>query len=334
LRHLQGASTLDGVPKNLVNASDVAWLATRLLRPAELARVKRRGQDRVLATWNRVGSSGTHWFDLDVVVEHRLARAANGEGKDHVDRVLATYLRDSRDLLALSVGCGTGQKELHWAQTGVFSRIDAFDLASERIAEAQRAAEETRLPVNFFVGDLFELALPDSYDVVIFEDALHHLSPLGVALDRVASALKPGGLLVVHDYIGPSRFQWSKSRQVVINGLLTALPEDYRRRPDGSVKRRVQTPSWLRMKLKDPSEAPESDRIMAELASRFEMLETTPLGGGIVCPLLDEIAGNFSDEEGERLLTALLELEDRLVDAGEPFNDYVLAVARRRREAD
>jgi hypothetical protein len=84
------------------------------------------------------------------------------------------------------------------------------------------------------------------------------------------------------------------------------------------------------MILRDPSEAPESESMLKLLEHRFEPLEVTMLGGTLVYPLLDGIAQNFDDQQGESILGALLAIEDALIDSGEVASDYVFATYRRR----
>ena len=52
----------------------------------------------------------------------------------------------------------------------------------------------------------------------------------GDILESVAQALTPGGLLVLIDFVGPSRFQWTDTQFEAVEGLLAQIPEDYRRR--------------------------------------------------------------------------------------------------------
>ena len=319
---------------NFINAGDITAAMQAIARPWwATRRLHVRERNRIMATWGPVRTTSSHWYDVPTVVEHRLRRAAAGMGRDHVDRFVATHLGDRRDLCALSVGCGSGSKEIRWASTGRFARLDAFDLSEAAIKAANDAAAAADLSdvTRFFVGDLFELAIDhDQYDVVIFEDALHHLSPLAEALRKTETLLRPGGYVVVHDYVGPNRLQMKRDALKLANAFLAAIPMRYRKQTSHRVKRKVSVPSRLRMILRDPSEAPESSSILQLLAGRFDVLEVTMLGGTLINPLLDGIAQNFADSDGHELLSALLKLEDALIDTGELASDYVFATYRRR----
>ena len=39
-------------------------------------------------------------------------------------------------------------------------------------------------------------------------------------MERIESWLKPGGLFIVDEYIGPARFQWSARQMEAVEGML------------------------------------------------------------------------------------------------------------------
>lgn len=318
---------------NFVNASDVGGALRALARPRWAgARFHLRERDRVMATWGALRTTSSHWYDLPLVVEHRRQRAGGLKGRDHIERFVATQLGDRSSLRALSVGCGTGSKEVLWARTGRFACIDAFDLSEEVIAAASAEASAARVSdvTRFFVADLFEFSADEKYDVVLFEDALHHLAPMVDAVQKTEMLLRPGGYVVIHEYVGPNRLQTRRETVRAINGILSTLPKRYRERPNRRAKTKVKVPSRMRMILRDPSEAPESESILQLLDERFDLLDLAPTGGTLLYPLLDEIAQNFTSADGQEILSALLKLEDALIDAGDLDSNYVFATYRRR----
>ena len=132
-------------------------------------------------------------------------------------------------------------------------------------ATAAAVASSQATVLEFRVGnaDTIDVA-PMSLDAVIWEAALHHMTPLRTVLERAGRWLKPGGLMLVNEFVGPTRFQWTDRQLEAANALLDLLPQRLRRQPDGRLKSRIVRPSHLAMRL-DPSEAIESSDILPAL---------------------------------------------------------------------
>jgi SAM-dependent methyltransferase len=110
------------------------------------------------------------------------------------------------------------------------------DISPEQTWRASRRAKEAGLDdvLSFHTAGARQ-ALPEAdgqYDVVLALNSLHHFGHLGETMRLIARALGPGGLLIMDEYVGPSRFQWPGAQIRAANTLLAALPEERRlRRP-------------------------------------------------------------------------------------------------------
>lgn len=291
---------------------------------------------RVISSWSRTGGPPVHWWGIPAV-QDRVNAMMTGKSDTPYQRFVAErYLRANGRQKALSLGCGSGAKEIAWAETGCIEVIDAYDISESRILAARTAPQETpfREVIRYRVGNVQNLQLPpESYDVVLFDHSLHHFSSLDVLLPRVHEVLKPGGVVVANEFIGPSRFQWSDRQLEVVNGLLAVFPRRYRTRWESKVCReRVWRPSKLAMWLSDPSEAAESSNIMSLMHKHFEVLEKKAYGGSILHLLFSGIAHHFvsPDHEAEQLLTFSFAVEDALLGSKEITHDFALLIARRR----
>ncbi|MGH7411517.1 MAG: class I SAM-dependent methyltransferase, partial [Candidatus Methylomirabilis sp.] len=133
---------------------------------------------------------------------------------------------------------------------------------------------------------------------------------------------------------GPSRFQWADRQQEIINGLLMVLPERYRLSvvDKRAVKDRLIRPAVEAVKAIDPSEAARSGEIVGLLRRHFEIVEMKELGGTILHPLMDSIAGNFDPEKEEdrRWLEWLFQAEDAVLADGTLASDFAVIVARKK----
>jgi SAM-dependent methyltransferase len=164
--------------------------------------------------------------------------------------------------------------------------------------------------MTFHAADAF--ARPHApYDLVYWDHALHHMLDVRKALDWSVAALAPGGLLVVNDYVGPTRLQWTRPEVRMARAYMAAAaPHLGGARP---VRYKIPLISRWRMALRDPSEAPQSDRILAAArAACGGFLE--PIGcaminicGPVVVPATDE---------GNPALPLLIEWDRRAEAAG------------------
>src|SRR5262249_55193083 len=113
--------------------------------------------------------------------------------------------------LGLSVGCGTGLLERDVVSKGLCERVEGVDFSPEAIAEARRGADEAALGrrLDYRVEDINAIRLaPRRYDIVFFHGSLHHVRNVERVLEQTREALKPGGLLFLDEYMGPSRSEW------------------------------------------------------------------------------------------------------------------------------
>jgi len=319
---------------NLINIHDFSRVFEKLTqRPgAFLKRILGGKKHRVRESWAHIQSPPTQWYDIPLVKE-RLNRLVSGDPHiDHRQYILARHLEGKSGLIALSPGCGTGANELGWAETGVFARIDACDLSPNRIQEASRMAGQKGLSqvLNFFTADAHGLSpQPGTYDVVMFEGSLHHIDRVHEMLARVKDWLKPGGLLVVRDFVGPSRFQWSERQLQVANGLLALIPPALRTQwKTGELKKKIFAPSRLRLRLADPSEAVDSASIIPALEEQFRVLEMKAMGGTILQLLFSDIAHHFCGDNpiARDLFDRCCAIEDLLLTINDIHSDFILAV--------
>ena len=109
-------------------------------------------------------------------------------------------------------------------------------------------------------ADLNQYRLPKrSYDFIYFFQSLHHVEALENLLYSCANALRPGGLLMVNEFVGPTRFQWTPEQLARAGHLLNLLPPDLRvdlLAGDGkTLKDKCVAFSVEQMIIGDPSEA-------------------------------------------------------------------------------
>ncbi len=326
---------------NLVNRQDLDFLVNGLRTGSiwrTLKRLVRGSEAAVKATWEQVAGPPSYVWSIPAV-RRRANRLITGDPDlEYPVYVSQTYLAPLQPLHGLSLGCGTGEKELRWASLCRYARLDGYDISAPRIAQARSQARAAGRPeAHFHAADVYRVDWPAAhYDVAFVDQSLHHFTPLEALLLKIRRALKPAGYLVASEFVGPTRFQWADRQLEAINGVLAILPPAYRRRwSNGRIKTRVYRPSRLSMIMGDPSEAVESARIVPLLERHFEIVERKDYGGTIIHPLFNDIAHNFldddgheKDEEARRLLELCFQVEDTLLELGDIQSDFALLVCK------
>ena len=115
-------------------------------------------------------------------------------------RVMKKLLRKAGISLHGSVimdaGCGSGLGTGFIMEAFSPSRVIAFDYMPEQIA----LAKQKKLPVDFFVGDMRHMGVPDaSVDAIFGITVLHHIPDWQKAVKEAARMLRKGGVLLIEE---------------------------------------------------------------------------------------------------------------------------------------
>ncbi len=188
---------------------------------------------QVASYWSHVAQKGDLGFwQIPGWDEHQNLLASGRPDRTWLD-VFAGELASSRRApgLALSLGSGGGGYEPMLLERRLCASVEACDLSPDLVRFAQERADASRLPIRYFVADLNAPQFPAGrYDLILAAAVLHHVEELERLLESLVSTLAPGGRLVVYDYVGPSRFQWTDEQVQVCNAWLRRLPARYRRK--------------------------------------------------------------------------------------------------------
>ena len=254
-------------------------------------------------------------------------------GKDWYHYLVERYCAQPRPL-ALSLCCGFGHIERDFLKHGICVSAEGVDVSAEAIEVCRRAAEAAGLSdrLSYRVLDVERAPLePDTYDIIVAWMALHHLRRLKHVFGEVRRALKPDGIFVLNEYVGPARFQIPERQVDLVNSALAELPETLRRRPDGSLKDSFVRASLREIIGHDPSEAVRSHRILPLLRRHFPSLECIEYGGALLNWLLIDISQNFDsgNPDHQAVLDRLYAAEREALAGGELHSNFAFVVARR-----
>jgi SAM-dependent methyltransferase len=284
---------------------------------------------------DRTGARPRSWLEHPTILEIVHRRVSGDPKMSTIGWFRNKYFQRPVDL-ALSLGCGFGGFERFGIENGVARKIHANDLSEGAILKAREAAAQAKLAdkIEYSVVNLDDFTLPAAaYDAIFALSAAHHVFQLEKLFRQCRKALKPGGLLFLDEYIGPSRFQCGPEVTSLINRLRDILPEKYRKSlftNDGSLIHPYVPSPAEHFEKHDPSEAVRSGEIISTLKLYFDILEYRPYGGAILHMLLSGIMGNF-DENNDTdvaLLRTIATFEEVMESAGVIGSDFAAIVAK------
>lgn len=104
-----------------------------------------------------------------------------------------------KDKVVLDVGCGAAGKSLYYLSKGA-EKVVGIDVVEHYKKEAYDLAEKLGLKgFEFYVQDAARTDFPDnSFDTIIMNDAMEHVSQPEVVLNEMHRILKTGGKLYVN----------------------------------------------------------------------------------------------------------------------------------------
>lgn len=183
--------------------------------------------------------------------------------------------------------------------------------------------------ITFHFADAFDSDIsPGSYDLVHWNNSLHHMFDVDEAVKWSRVILRRGGLFYMDDYIGQNRFQWSDLMLEIASKVRASLDKKYLvnpRNPNKFVSTEMPRPSAEELIKRDPSEAVQSFQILAALRKYFPDVHIVETGGVVYNMALHEIIHNFDEKEDRMTLELLMIIDDLSSRLGE--NHYAVAWA-------
>jgi 2-polyprenyl-3-methyl-5-hydroxy-6-metoxy-1,4-benzoquinol methylase len=286
--------------------------------------------------WVDQVESGSYkgWLDYQFIEDEYIRPQISGDKRVYyLQHFFERWVGELPAERGLSLGCGGGNLERGLIAMNAARVIDGHDASAASIVLARRLAEEAgfgdRLHYHESNVDRIELPLA-TYDWVICKMSLHHFAELEHVCAQISGALKPGGVLMFNEFVGPTHHQWTDLQLELMNRMLETLP--------GSVRavipiHRFERLSVAEMKAIDPSESVRSAEILSVAAEYFEILEHRPYGGTLLQIFLQHVMPHLELENEWHcaLLRSWFLYERTLVEHGVLPSDFAYVVARPRR---
>lgn len=292
------------MPKQYLSAGDFIDLFVRVVQRGGisfLGKLISPDTARTRATFDH-NYPASLWNMVPAVQRH-LNRAATGNGEIPYELyIIDAYAKAMTAPRLLSLGCGSGGHEIRLAENGPFEQVYGIDLAPGLIARARRTARERGIENAVFESkDFLNEPVEGSFDMVLFHQSLHHFTDFRYIFEEfLPGVLRPDGLLVLHEYVGPDRLQWTDDQLTEANQALRRIPPERRRIfRTPFFKSKIYRPGLWRMQASDPSEAAASSQIIPALRKYTDTVEEKSLGGNILHLVLKDIAHHFCPDTDE-----------------------------------
>lgn len=226
--------------------------------------------------------------------------------------------------VALTLACGDMSGEFPFLKRMGIAEIDAFDISEGQRRKFLDNVYDESVPVNYEIADANEIDLAsDRYDVVYLQHAYHHVERLEHVADQIRKALKPDGTLAIIDYVGANFLQRTARQRDLCAAIWRTMPERYRVRPSGRVFAELRIPDKASL---SPYEATRSEEILEVLDTTFERQESF-FFGGILYPIFNGVAQNFTDSEiDQQFLRLMWDLDRWLIDTGSIEPNFMKAI--------
>lgn len=236
----------------------------------------------------------------------------------------------------LALGSGMAWNEEHIVRNNYAGHVVAYEMSAQACERATARFAEAGLSdrIEMRAADVLGDNLPDaSFDAVFVAAAIHHFDRIEEMFQLMHRVLKPGGLLVYDEYVGPDYHMYHKQVMDIIDEIDACLAPGYRH--DHLVDRMrycVPAPSLEWMLQHDPSEGVHASRILPLTYQYFDVIDRADYGGTMVRPFFTGILRNFDwNDPKDQTVASLIVLMERMLTRYSVVPHYQTAIVARRR---
>ena len=257
----------------------------------------------------RLAHGGVRTWMHEAVVRRYINASVSGSKDCWPTDWLKSFVHPRHFSVAVSLGCGDGPLERDLLAKGICSSILGIDVSQGALELARSKAAALGLAgLEYRQASLNSLDLPSrTFDAAFAHQALHHVEDLEGCLATTASALKPGAMLYIDEYVGPSRGEWTQAMIAEADRLFVSFPASVKRR------RHIGIP----VDRLDPTEAVRSSEILPTISRYFRTEERRDYGGNFLAVIYPHLRlDHLSPSERDDLLRLIIQAEREHLRAG------------------
>ncbi|CAJ1379656.1 unnamed protein product [Effrenium voratum] len=128
----------------------------------------------------------------------------------------------------LTLGCGPMAGEYPMLKSFGVDSIEAYDTAEGMYQKFLEFQPNPEIPATYHVMDVNEIHLEEgAFDAIYIQHAYHHFERIEHVAEEISKVLKPSGVFVITDWIGPNFLQRTP-QLAVMNNLWHHMPAKWR----------------------------------------------------------------------------------------------------------
>ncbi len=246
------------------------------------------------------------------------------ENKSYEEFLSENYFQEVKNIKLLSLGSGVCSHEIKLAELNPNWEVHCFDFSDELLKKAKEISDRKSITnIKYFAENVLEFQFgSNTYDIVFFHASLHHFDNIHAFLENVVNRiLKKNGHLIINEFVGNNRLQYSKIQIKYINKALNLIPKNYRKIFKTNIyKNHYYGSGILRMKIADASECVDSISILPAIHANYETILEKNYGNNLLQSVFKDIAHHFVPEnnsilssEKQEILNKIFKLEDEFL---------------------
>ena len=290
--------------------------------------------NKVVKHWNTYGKRPPkQWLHSMYIRRKVLLDPLKWHGGCWFNWLQRTYFDTPADKI-LSLCCGSGRHERRMAQVGISKKIIGMDISEGQLERAKEGAKKDGYQniIEYRQADIQKVKLPkNQYDMVIVVAGLHHLINLSHVFKQIHRSLKPNGILMITEYVGPDHMDYNEWERELFQRTLESIDLKKRLRgSNGETLIRAGQQTREQAISRDPSEGVNSSLILKNLRDYFKTDIEIEMGNSLLRECLYDVVDNFNDESDEdtSILGGLVDLERSLRKNGLIENHHLFGVYR------